>query len=157
MGVGVSEGVGVDDSVGDGVKVGVGVSVGVEVGVSLGVGVGDSVGVNEGVTVGDAITGSIADEEFCGSEADLNAKSLSLLSVSSPFPPAGFVSPGFLSILPSSPGLVENGVPSESNGIPKPTLSTIVTPASLNKLTVLLLVIALVVAEYVKSSATTPS
>lgn len=142
----VTVGVGVGSSVGDVVTVGVRVGEGVCVG-SL-VGDGAMVGVGTGASRGDAL--------FCGWAIVLRTKSLPLLSESSPLPFNSSVPPilsdscvdaadAFRSMLPSAAGVAAGEV-SKSVALPSPTLSTIVTPLSLYRMSVLDAVMPLLVA-----------
>lgn len=133
-------------------KVGVGVFVGVTVGSRVGTVVGATVavGITEGVIeivgvpviVGTDVGPFAAIALFLGRDVVNNTKSEALLSVSKPLPNVISVPPvnndcavelaeAFLTKLPFASGLSANGEPSVSAAVPKPTLSTIVIPASL--------------------------
>lgn len=122
--MGVTVGSGVGEIVGSGVGLAVGETVGVADGdtvgseVGVGVGVALDVAVDVGLGLGVGVAESLA--EFCGSDDSSKTKSFKLLSVSTLL---------VLETLSSLAGTTVVAV-SLTTDVPKPTVSTIVTPAS---------------------------
>lgn len=129
-----------------GAVVGVGICVGPVVGTVVGTGVPVGAGVLFGCACGLLL--------FRGKAVEKSTKSVLLLSLSNPLPKVDSEPPvlrvssvelaeAFLTILSLASGLVAKPLASTSTAVPNPTLSTTVTPASLNNVTVLFVVIAL--------------